>query len=184
MLAGWFNDPEVTQYLASYLPVTVGREEQWVADLANKKEDVVFLMVLKDGDVPIGTTGLHRISLPNRNAAFGIAIGEKRFWNQGLGTEATWLVAKFGFDTLNLHRIELSVYEFNARGMRAYEKVGFRKEGCRRQAAFRDGRYWDVFDMGLLAEEFRLDLFEEASGRAGESAWQAADPKEPRVLMV
>jgi RimJ/RimL family protein N-acetyltransferase len=54
---------------------------------------------------------------------------------------------------MNLHRIELDVYATNTRGRRAYEKVGFRLEGTRRQAAFVGGHHVDVFVMGLLAEE-------------------------------
>ena len=49
--------------------------------------------------------------------------------------------------------IVLHVYDFNPRGIRAYEKVGFREEGHLREYQFADGRHVDVVVMGLLADE-------------------------------
>ena len=72
----------------------------------------------------------------NRCARFGIFMGEKSFWNQGYGTEATRLMLKHAFETLNLNRIFLHVYETNPRAIRAYEKVGFVKEGLLRDAIY------------------------------------------------
>jgi RimJ/RimL family protein N-acetyltransferase len=56
---------------------------------------------------------------------------------------------------MNLSRIELHVYDFNERGIRAYENVGFREEGRLRGDQFADGRPVDVVVMGLLADELR-----------------------------
>ena len=89
-----------------------------------------------------------------RHAAFGITIGCKDAWGKGHGTEATRLVVGHAFQVLNLNRVWLYVYEFNPRGIRVYEKVGFRTEGRLRQDAFRDGRYWDTIVMGLLRDEW------------------------------
>ena len=61
---------------------------------------------------------------------------------------------RWGFDELNLHRIELSVDPSNAAAIRVYEKLGFRSEGCRREAHFSGGVYIDDLQMGLLRSEF------------------------------
>lgn len=155
LLLRWFNDPEVTQYVLRYRPLGRAEEEEWLAKVNRSPEEMVLLIVAREGDVPIGTCGLHRIGLPNRNAELGIAIGEKAYWNRGFGREAMNLLCGYGFQTLNLHRIGLSVYEYNHRGVRCYERVGFRPEGRRREARFWNGRYWDVLEMGLLAREWR-----------------------------
>jgi RimJ/RimL family protein N-acetyltransferase len=60
------------------------------------------------------------------------------------------LMCDYGFNTLNLHRIFLRVFEGNERGKQAYKKAGFIHEGTMRQAHFRDGRYWDVDLMSIL----------------------------------
>jgi RimJ/RimL family protein N-acetyltransferase len=52
-------------------------------------------------------------------------------------------------------RVWLEVYEYNKRGLRVYENVGFRVEGRLRQDTFREGRYWDTILMGILREEWQ-----------------------------
>ena len=53
-------------------------------------------------------------------------------------------MVRYAFETMNLNRVSLHVFEFNVRGIRAYEKVGFRQEAIFRQAVFREGRYWNT----------------------------------------
>jgi RimJ/RimL family protein N-acetyltransferase len=91
----------------------------------------------------------------NRCAEFGIFIGEKEFWNQGLGTEATRLVLKHGFEDLNLHSIYLNVYSTNPRAKKAYEAAGFVQEGVQREAVFKNGRFIDLILMSILQSEWK-----------------------------
>lgn len=154
-LQRWFNDPEVTQYVASVRPMTALAEREWIEGLGKRADEVCLMIVARDGDLPVGTVGLHRVGGPNRSASLGIAIGEKGHWNRGLGTEAMRLMSAYGFDTLNLHRIELHVYAGNTRARHVYERVGFRLEGIRREARFWSGAWEDVYLMALLEHEFR-----------------------------
>lgn len=152
---GWLLDPEVRGYLRQYRPLTLQREEEYIARLAESEHDIGLVVMLRAGDRPIGLAGLHQIDLKNRHAQFGILIGVKELWGKGHGTEATRLLVQLAFDTLNLNRVWLHVYEDNARGIRAYEKVGFKKEGVLRQDHFRDGRYINTVVMGLLRDEYK-----------------------------
>ena len=61
---------------------------------------------------------------------------------------------RHGFETLNLHRIWLQVYVTNPRGIRAYEKAGFRHEGVFREGHYYGGRYLDVNLMSILRQEW------------------------------
>jgi RimJ/RimL family protein N-acetyltransferase len=90
----------------------------------------------------------------NRSAVLGIVLGEKKHWGNGFGTDAVRLILGFAFRELNLHRVELDVYDYNVRAIRCYEKAGFRREGTLRDALFRDGAYHDVFRMAVLHSEF------------------------------
>jgi RimJ/RimL family protein N-acetyltransferase len=62
---------------------------------------------------------------------------------------------RMGFDKMNLHRLWLRVYDFNAAGIRCYEKCGFRKEGILRHDRFIDGQYHDTIVMAILEDEYR-----------------------------
>jgi RimJ/RimL family protein N-acetyltransferase len=71
---------------------------------------------------------------------------------------------KHGFETLNLHRIFLHVYEENVRAMRSYAKAGFSEEGRFRQARYANGRYSDVVAMSILRPEW--DAMQTSSRRS------------------
>lgn len=152
----WFNDPEVRQYLAMYAPISSAMEDRWFEAQLDNKDAFLFAIEARVDEtwVHIGNAGLSSIDWKNRHAAFGIALGEKAYWGQGYGTDATRTVLRFAFHELNLHRVELEVYDQNPRARRCYEKAGFRHEGIRRQALFRDGRYHDTHRMAVLREEF------------------------------
>lgn len=154
----WLNDPDVTAGLLIHLPLAIWDETRWFENLANQpvEERPLALDVrLPDGTwAHIGNTGLHRIEWSSRSAEFGIFIGDKAYWNSGYGSEATHLTLKHGFETLNLNRIYLHVYETNPRAIRVYEKIGFQREGRLRQATYRNGRYIDSLLMSMLRSEW------------------------------
>ena len=158
LLQVWLNDPENHQYLARFRPISGPEERRWLETLHERTEDHVFGVALRDGERLIGTCGLHGAALPNRRAQLGIAIGVAEFQGKGYGAEAIRLLLRYGFETLNLHRVGLDVYENNARGIRCYEKVGFRREGTRREARWWGGRWWDVHDYGILEQEWKDSL--------------------------
>ncbi|HYG73887.1 MAG TPA: GNAT family protein [Planctomycetota bacterium] len=154
VLEFYINDPDVTRTLQAYRPMNLQIEEDWIADLYKKESDIVLGIAIKSSDKLIGATGLHRLEFKDRRAEFGISIGAKEEWDKGYGTEATRLIVGYGFETLNLNRISLRVYEHNPRAQRAYEKAGFKKEGVLRKEVYRLGRYWDTIVMGILREEW------------------------------
>jgi RimJ/RimL family protein N-acetyltransferase len=155
-LRRWRNDPAIWATLQSAQPMNAIREKEWIEKLYKpESQDISVAIVLKDGDRLIGGCGLFNVRPADRSAVFGIMIGDREYQNQGHGTEATELIVRFGFEEMNLNRIGLSVFADNTRGIRAYEKAGFVREGCIRQAYFRNGRYHDELFYGILREEWK-----------------------------
>jgi RimJ/RimL family protein N-acetyltransferase len=64
------------------------------------------------------------------------------------------LMVRYGFTELNLHRISLTVFEHNPRGIRSYEKCGFKHEGRIRDFQLRDGNRSNLLHMGILRTEW------------------------------
>ena len=152
----WFNDPEVRRYLLVYEPMSRAQEERWFESYLSRKDDIILAIEVREGDswVHIGNIGLHRIDWKNRVATLGIVIGEKAYWGRGYGTEAVRTMLRYAFHELGLNRVELETYSFNPRAQRCYERAGFRREGVRRGALYRDGKFHDIIIMGILREEF------------------------------
>jgi RimJ/RimL family protein N-acetyltransferase len=88
-------------------------------------------------------------------AEVGIGIGDRESWGKGFGTDAMRVIMRYAFCELNLQRITLQVFDYNARAIRSYEKVGFTHEGRTRKAIFRDGSRADIVTMGILREEWQ-----------------------------
>jgi RimJ/RimL family protein N-acetyltransferase len=153
--AVWFNDLEVTLPLGdeAYVPAGLERMRADLAETVQQREHV-FSIVDLASDRLIGRGLLFGINLVDRNAMLGIVIGDKGYWSQGFGTDATCLLLEYGFNLLNLNSIMLGVFAFNRRGMRSYQKLGFKEIGRRRQARIIAGVKYDVILMDLLAEEF------------------------------
>ena len=79
------------------------------------------------------------------------------------------VIVGYGFRELGLHRIGLSVSEFNQAGIRAYEKAGFTVEGRRRESVLHDGRWYDNVLMSILDYEWAARRDRGADGSAAGS---------------
>ena len=150
----WFNDLEVTQFVSNFGAVfTTEAEEDWYRNQVENDEPIFTIYHLPD-DKPIGNCGLHNINQGNDHGEMGIVLGEKEYWNLGLGTEAVRLITDFGFAVLGLHGISLLVKGFNKRARRVYEKVGYQIAGRVRDFYKIDCNYYDEIIMDILREEF------------------------------
>lgn len=153
----WLNDWEVSQFLMPGMPVpiTLEGETAWFESRSKDPEhNIIFAILALPNRNLIGNCGLHKLDLKNRSAEFGIFVGDKNYWGKGYGTDATRTLLKYGFEQLGLNRIELEVYDFNPRAIRAYEKAGFRRDGIKRQALYRNDAFHDVYLMGILHEDW------------------------------
>jgi RimJ/RimL family protein N-acetyltransferase len=152
----WLNDFEVTRTMAlGGRPITLEFEESWYNRVSTSERDATFVIYERATLRPIGSTGLHQIDHSDRTAEFGIMIGEKEAWGKGYGTETTRLMLEYGFVALGLHNIMLRAYSYNDRGLRAYQRAGFREFGRRRQAQRLGDQAYDVIYMECLATEFQ-----------------------------
>jgi RimJ/RimL family protein N-acetyltransferase len=151
----WINDHDVTQLLFTGMR-SANIElltQQWEQDQRSQNE-IAFAVCDKETDVFIGTTGLYRIEWVMRTAEFRIFLGDKKFWNRGIGTECTKLMVIYGFEKLNFNKVWLGVNASNGGAVRAYEKSRFVREGILRQEQYRNLQYYDVIRMSILRSEY------------------------------
>ncbi len=152
----WFNDPSMVQYLGMIRPMTLENEEQWYENAIKNQNAVHFSILLIDEDKKhlIGNCSV-RIDWRNKLGHLGITIGEKEYWGKGYGTGAIQLLLNYCFQTLNMHKVELQVYDFNTRAIKSYKKLEFKEEGILRKSHYVNGKYADIIEMGLLKDEWK-----------------------------
>jgi len=153
--ARWYADPEVarlTRYQQS--PLSADELQRFFYSRIIGPDSMAMAIHVRETERLIGTCAFSQLDGDNGSALYHITIGEHSGWGHGYGTEATQLMVAHAFERLALHRVALTVFEFNERAIRSYLKAGFRVEGRAREAIFRDGRYWDEIHMSVLSDDW------------------------------
>ena len=148
------NDEKVRETLFLALPISPSDEAEKIRKFIAAKDTIIFTITLKKNNDAVGQTAFFRIDYVSRSAIFYLAILNPKFWSAGIGSEATQLMVKYAFLTLNLNRIQLHVNSENVPAIKIYQRCGFEKEGVLRQAMFKNGRYFDFWVMGVLRDEW------------------------------
>ena len=122
----WINDSEALDNLFATFPL---HEEDLKNYLRLQKlpHSVMFAICLKDNNEYIGNARLGNIDWINKCSTYGRLIGEKKYKNKGLGSEALVLLLKYGFKTLGLNRIASSALITNKISIKSNIKIGMKK---------------------------------------------------------
>lgn len=150
------SDEESMRLTGTQAKFTLEQVERFCEHIsqADDRADYAITLLADETSTYIGEVVLNDIDFENRSANFRIALNSSNNFGKGYGSEATRLVIDYGFRTLNLHRIELEVYDFNPRAQHVYEKVGFVKEGVRRDVLLWDGKWQSAIVMSILEDEY------------------------------
>jgi len=158
-----FNNASIESTIFTGTQQVFGKSgaQRFFQNIAGDNSRVDFLIFSKETNKIVGEVVINSIYTNNRSASMRIVISRKEDFNKGYGSEALILALNYGFAMLNLHRIELEVFDYNHRGLHVYEKIGFKKEGIKRDGWFFNHKYYDVIIMGILEEDFRAKYNEE-----------------------
>jgi RimJ/RimL family protein N-acetyltransferase len=153
----WYGDPEVARLIGyRSTPMPAAQIDRFFQARAIGPDALALAIHIRTTERLVGTCAFSQLDGDNGSALFHITIGEKDAWGQGYGREATELMLEHAFSRLRLHRVALSVFAFNERAIRAYDKAGFVLEGRSRESIWRDGRYWDELQMSVLEAEWQV----------------------------
>jgi len=148
----WLNDETVAANIGQYRKVVSLETEQKYLDNAVSGGQN-YAIVLLNGDKLIGNISLFDENAINRTATLGLFIGDEENRNKGYGAEAIKLILSYGFNTLNLINIMLTVDSDNTRAIACYKKAGFREIGRRRNAVYKNGQTVDMIYLDILNNE-------------------------------
>lgn len=152
----WNSDPEVMRWMDDGYAQSLAEVSRRLAERPrNTYGEVLYGIEVQDEAKLIGLVRLRDAEPETGCAALDIYLGEKEYWGRGHATDALRTMCRYGFEKMRLHKISLTVVTENHAAHRVYEKVGFVDEGRLRQVFRRDGRWYDMFTMGLLEGELR-----------------------------
>lgn len=153
----WMNDDELKK-LSTGLNRRMCRDEalEWVkARMRHNNYQVFWAICAKDTDKMIGYACLTDIHYINSSANFsGVIIGDKKYQDGMAWIETYLFVYEYAFERLNLNRLYGSAID-NHKTTMAMRKAMFNtREGVMRQAAFKNGKYYDVSMSSILRDEY------------------------------
>ena len=159
-------DPEVTKYTLwdnhKSIEDSLGFLKMVIQKYENK-EVSEWGVVYKENNKFIGTCGYGWWRPVHNRAEIGYAISRK-YWGKGLTTEAVKEVIKFGFEKMQLNRIEGTCFVGNIASQRVLEKVGMTFEGIIREQLLGKGKYRDLRMYSILRKEY----YKKSSGKRNE----------------
>lgn len=136
----------------------IKRNEEFILNMDVNQHQFVAVSKLQSGEeIIIGSAGLtvnanHRT---RHSGSIGIMI-DKDYQNQGIGTALMDTLIDVADKWLMLIRIELTVFEDNARAIHLYEKFGFEREGIKRLAGIRNGKYENEYLMARINPVYKI----------------------------
>jgi RimJ/RimL family protein N-acetyltransferase len=153
----WFNNERVTDYMnKGVFPNTKQLQKEYFNKILISKNDIQLAIIVNAGNKLIGTVGIHKIDWVNRNADISIVIGDEKYWGKGLAKEVIALVVRHAFTKINLHKLTAGMIANNIGSRKCFESNGFVHEGIRREHFFHNGRYVDVYMLGLLRYDWEI----------------------------
>ncbi|WP_407370637.1 GNAT family N-acetyltransferase [Carnobacterium sp.] len=138
----------------------IQQNEDFVVSMdANQHQFVAISKFQDKEELIVGTAGLsvngnHRM---RHSGTIGIMI-HKDYHNQGIGSALISALIDVADNWLMLVRLELTVFEKNERAIHLYEKFGFEKEGLKRLAAIKEGKYENEYIMARINPTFHSFL--------------------------
>ena len=137
------------------------QQKNWYNHLDNQTS-MVFI-VYKDEEA-VGTYKLKYIDWISRSYTSSHDVF-KEHRGKGLSKPVLEAGIDFGFEVLNMNRLDTEVLENNIASLKSALWVGFQKEGVRRKAVHKCGDYLDSIFLGILREDWEdLDRVKKYGG--------------------
>lgn len=113
-----------------------------------------FQLIDKQTGMVVGGCGFHTWYLDHRRAEIGYHLYNDQFKNQGFMSEALPNILRYGFEEMNLNRVEAFIGANNVASLKLVEKLGFIKEGHLRQHYAKGDQIEDSILFSLLRSDF------------------------------
>jgi RimJ/RimL family protein N-acetyltransferase len=154
----WANDRELIRLTGMQpFPRNSAELERWYEQVLNNPLARMFAVKTKTNEY-IGNIEISNIDYRQGKGELGIMIGDRKFRGKGLGREAIMLLAKFVFEELRFNKLYARVLEYNEAAQKCFVNAGFKAEGRDRQSFYGEGKFWDILNYGILAQEFKSEF--------------------------
>lgn len=159
IINSWRSSKELIDYLgAPFRYINKEVDFKWFENYMQNRGTNIRCTILNEEEQVLGLVSLTNIDRMNQTAVFHIMIGDNTHRDKGIGSYATNEILRHAFYDMNLNRVELSVLESNNRAIALYDKLGFKKEGIKREAVYKNGEFVNMIFMSILKSEYKNEV--------------------------
>jgi RimJ/RimL family protein N-acetyltransferase len=155
LLHKWSNDPNLQDALGDiHFPSSKDFHVEWYNSI--QRDQLNFRFAIECDELGlVGLSSLMKVDWKNNHAWHGIFLGDKEIRGKGYGRDAVMATMRYAFDELHLERLEGCMIQYNDISINFYcDKLGWRREGIRKNYYYRKGRYWDQILVGITKSEY------------------------------
>jgi ribosomal-protein-alanine N-acetyltransferase len=156
MLKYWIADEKIQSLYSEPVYTTKAEVDELLEKYINsyqKNDYYRWAIIEKNSGECIGQIAYFLVDSKNNFAEIEYCIGSD-FQCKGYATEATKAVIKYGFNKINLHKVQICTKAINKPSKRVIEKCGFTYEGTLRDYFYIDGEYVGRLYFSMLKSEF------------------------------
>ena len=149
------NEPEIEHAVGGWsFPISSYQQDKWYENAVADRNNLRLTIARKDTDEVLGMINLVDIDWKSGVAFSGIRLFGNEHHGKGYARDAVMALMEYAFNELRLHRIEGSIIETNEPSKKLYEKCGWKVEGVKREAVFKNGRYYDELQVAILKSDY------------------------------
>lgn len=151
----WRNDIRIRRYCRQNDLLNWNQHSEWMKRVGANPTEKMYFITRRSDHSTVGVAGLTSIDTTNQRAEFSLYIGPE-FHKKGYGKDALQTLVSHGFNSLNLHSIWGETFSFNP-ASKMFEKLGFKKEGVRRDFYYREGQFIDAILYAVRKSEWPME---------------------------
>ena len=150
LVLSWRNQDSVRINMYNNEIIELETHLNWFESILNS--DKVKYFIYEQDQKPLGVLSFVDIDFKNKKASWAFYSGDTSV--RGIGSEMEQLALNYAFTKLNLNKLCCEVLEFNTTVISFHQKFGFKLEGIKKQEYFRDGKYFDVYQLAILKKDY------------------------------
>ncbi len=155
-LEKWENTRDITLYSRGrpYVFKNINEIKEDFEEYQENEDKQQFVIELKENDKKVGIVNYEKKSDMVRTADIGTYIGEREYWDQGIGKEITLGLCEILIYHKNYDRLSAWSSAFNKRSHKVLKAVGFKKGGRARKSGYLFGKRVDWLMFDILRSEY------------------------------
>lgn len=152
------NDEELNKLIVGqFHPFTYQEAVDWVQGCMGEHESYKFWAICPNDEEKriIGWTALSKIDKVNRSVyTHSLVIGDKNFQDGFAWIETVLFLFSYSFEILGMNRVYGESIIGNKASNLVEDLMFMTREGVFRQAAFKNGRFYDISYAAILKDEY------------------------------